>query len=337
MSRIYCIYIIIISTFSILWKRRKEAKWAETTISKIEQQLGGSLSDSAKSRAIVSYSGFIPMVTDPFLNLHNRYTNNAEKERILLYFICSSLFDDFSDLDQLTNEELYNISFHPEKYSATQQEEKLFLYAHQKLKAAVQDQSEYDKATKRLFTAQLNSVQQKNPAISIQEIKEITLEKGGTATFLCHFYLDEKANDIEQQCWFLLGSVFQVLDDLMDVHQDLQEGSYTMPIKMKYASESEQFFTDQIQRLQSAIDQLPFHWRNKFTLMMSAMAMYSLGKLALYQLKKLEITNTGMPDLKQVPRKYLIIDMEKPMNIWRCIKYIYKDMNIWLKNQKSFT
>lgn len=333
MMRIYCIYKIFTSTFAVLWKRRKEAKWAATYIANLEHEMGGHLSDSAKSRAIVSYSGFIPMVSDAFTNMRNRETNAGEKERILLYFICSSLFDDFCDLGQLNNDDLFNISFSPEKYTATKNEERLFLYAHKKLKDYVKDPTQYLVSTQRLFYAQLNSVKQKNPAITEKEIKEITLEKGGTATFLCHFYLDEQAGAVEQDCWFLLGGVFQILDDLMDVHDDLQEGNHTMPIKMTHSIDGQQFFSGQIQRLQSAIDELPFPSSLKLKLVMSVMGVCSLGKLALAQLKKLEDNNASMPDLHSVPRKALIIDMEKPMNVWRCIKYTYQDTYAWMRSQ----
>jgi len=46
--------------------------------------------------------------------------------------------------------------------------------------------------------------------------------------------------------------------------------------------------------------------------------------VAIEQLKNIQGSNKEMPDLRYLPRKALIIDMEKFRNVWLWIKKIYR-------------
>ncbi len=329
MYRIQHVFKIISGVISILYIRRRERKWSINYIKKMEQQFDGKLTKSATDRAVVSFSGFIPMISDAFTQLRGRKSNPGEKERIMLYFLCSSLFDDFCEEKQLTADELYRISYQPEEYQPTCFEERLFLHAHLALKSYVKDKAHYDAVTKELFQAQLDSAGQLNPQISNEEIQRITIAKGGASTLLVHFYLDEEAGTVEQSCWRQLGVLLQFTDDLMDLFDDLKQGMQTLPTRIKNVKEFSSFYLHQVQLMQSLVSRLPFRHKQKQHLIMSLVGICSLGNLVLQQLKNAQGDATEIADLKTQPRKVLIIDMEKPRNILYCMKFTYRQILAW--------
>ncbi len=331
MYRIQTIIKIFSGVVSILSIRKKEKKWAIRYIQKMEQQFDGKLSKSATDRAVVSYSGFIPMISDAFTQLRGRKSNPGEKERILLYFLCSSLFDDFCDEKQLSEDELYRISYQPESYQPTRFEERLFLHAHLTIKNYVKNKDYYDAVTKELFKAQLDSVQQLDPLISNEEIQRITITKGGSSTLLCHFYLDLDAGTIEQNCWRQLGVLLQFTDDLMDLFDDLKTGMQTLPVRIKNVADFHSFYLGQVQQMQDLVSQLPFPPKQKQHLIMSLVGICSLGNLVMKQLKNAQGDALEIADLKSQPRHVLIIDMEKPRNIFYCMKFTYRQIRSWSK------
>ncbi len=328
---------IIVGVATILYARKKEKKWAVNYIKQLERQFNGKLSQSATSRAVVSYSGFIPMISDAFTQLRGRKSNPREKERMLLYFICSSIFDDFCDRKELTADELYRISYHPETYEATRFEERLFLHAHLALKEYVRDKHYYNSVTKELFKVQLESANQFNSLISDDQIKHITLTKGRASTLLCHFYLDEVASPIEQSCWGQLGVMLQITDDLLDIHEDLQDGLQTLPIRMKDTKQFYAFFMDLVQQMKDMILDLPFPNKQKEHLVISLVGICSLSSLALQQLAAIQGAEAQLPNLKNMPRKALIIDMEKPRNLLYCMKFTYQQTVAWLESADQNT
>ncbi|HEY9261388.1 hypothetical protein, partial [Chitinophaga sp.] len=204
--------------------RRQEAKWASNRVKELETPLGGRLDDFTFRKIVNSYAIYNPMMCDAFTALRGRASRKAEKERMLQYFICSSLFDNFCDRKELSQEALHQLSFAPESYTAGSFDEQLFLQCHLFLRDGVRDKSFYEKVTHGVYQSQVDSVKQFDHTLSDEEITDITIRKGGYAVLLCHFYLDDPASEPEQQCWYQIGGIIQLINDLYDIHKDYQEG-----------------------------------------------------------------------------------------------------------------
>ncbi|WP_143059041.1 class 1 isoprenoid biosynthesis enzyme [Chitinophaga arvensicola] len=321
--------------YRIIAVRKRESKRATLYLNKLLAQFDGSLQPATYKKIITSYSIYIPMICDVFASLRGKKTSDAEKERFILYFICSSLFDDFCDQKQLTHEQLYQISFASDKYAAKNVEEKLFLHAHLALAHIVRDTSYYSEVTDKLFRSQVDSDQQFDPSISNEELKRITQEKGGYAVLLCHFYMEDDISETEKNCWFLIGGIIQLTNDLFDIYKDLQEHSQTLPNRMSDAHSFQQYFSQQVASLEKEISQLPFSRERKLDFLIGMMAICSFGNMALHQLKKLQHENGLFPDLNSLPRKSLIIDMEKPGNIFYCFRYTYQQTLQWWEKSRG--
>jgi hypothetical protein len=315
---------ILSKTYHILSTRSKEQKWATNYLKSLELQQGGKLDDFTFNKVVTSYAIYIPMMCDAFTLLRNKYTNEGEKERMLHYFICSSLFDNFCDRAELTAAELNSISFEPDQYQPRNFDEQLFLHSHRLLKAFVRDKDYYNEVTRKLYKAQEDSALQFDKTISNEILEQITLDKGGYSVLLCHFYLDQQASAAEQHCWYQIGGIIQLTNDLYDIYKDLQEGSTTLPNRMKDAYSFHRYFGDLVQNIKREIAQLPASESAKQHFTISMMGICSLGMMALRQLIQLQGEAPLLPDLSSLPRKALIIDMEKPANLWYCIKTVYQ-------------
>lgn len=316
--------IIFSKAFYIVRTRKKEARWCAGFVKSIEAKFDGRLDDFTFKKVVNSYAIYNPMMCDAFMQLHNRNTSREERERLVHYFICSSLFDNFCDRKELTAEQLYQISFQPNSFRAASVDEKMFLHSHLFLRNYVKDKVAYDQVSYNLFCAQQASARQFDKGITNEEIEDITLKKGGYSVQLCHFYFDDKATAAEIDCWYRIGGIIQMTNDLFDIYKDLQEGSQTLPVRMKDAHAFKQLFLEMIAGVKKQISLMDISQRQRESFTVSMMGICAFGLIALQQLQTLQGSNKELPNFTLLPRKALIVDMEKPVNLWRWIRLVYQ-------------
>lgn len=290
----------------------------------LEEKFDGRFDERTFKKIIFYYSLKVPAICDAFLFVHRKSISRKECERLLHYFICSSVFDNFFDREELTDEEIEQITFHSHHYVATNFNERISLQSHLMLLNYVRDKEKYTSVLRKEYEVQVASRKQFDATISNEEIKYITLEKGGNAVLLCSFYLDHAASHAEENCWYKLGNAVQYINDLFDVYRDLQTGLQTLPNRMTDAHEFMQQYMALVQSLQQEINKLECKRKSKLHLRISLMGICALGVIAIEQFIKLQGTNSTMPNLKQASRKQLIIDMEKTANLWKWVKTVYR-------------
>lgn len=317
------IYIICRFEVRLIFVRSKAAKQAIKYLHSIEKRFNGKFDELTFKKIVNSHSLYLPIVNDAFTALHGRYTTAIEQERSINYFICSSLFDNFWDDKILNIDQLYDISFNPEQYPANTFDEKVFIQSHLFLENEVKERTTYRTISQRTFAAQKASLQQFNEAITDNQIANITFEKGGNAVLLCRYYLDIDATVAEENCWYYLGSIIQLSNDLFDIYKDTNDGIQTLATRCKDAKVMEIFFLQRLNLLKENIKSLQVSKSKKqsFSIAMSATAV--LGLVAIEQLKEIQSSARQLPDFKTLERKALIVDMEKPKNIMRWIKLLY--------------
>ncbi len=312
-----------------LYTLKKETRWGNHYVQALEKKFECKLKKSIVDRIVNGYRATLILAATPFTQLRNRKTNTGEKERMLLYFLCGVLYDDFTDKKELSEEELYRISFNPEEYLPSSKEEKIFLYAHLLLKKYVKNKEYYQKVSKEIYEAQIESQKQANPFISDEDIKRITINKGGPSVLLCHFYLDEDTLEDELNCWYQLGVIAQFTDDLMDIFENIQEGINTLPTRMKDPQDFNTFYMNLVTLLQKNVLELPFPKKSKECFIYTIFTIASMSHLVLQQLMKIKGSANQLPDLKKLPREALILDMTKPINLFLVMKLMCKEPVSW--------
>ncbi|RFS21911.1 hypothetical protein DVR12_14765 [Chitinophaga silvatica] len=316
---------LVLRVCRILISRKKEKRWAETYLANLESEADANLPTDTAKKIVNAYSIYLPMVIDAFTQVDGRHTSLDEKKRILQYFVCSTTFDDFTDNNELTQEQLNEISFGYSAYQPQTVQERLFLYCHVKLKQFVKDQTGYSHATHALFQAQVDSGKQTDPTIPDDELFRITIEKGAYSVLLCSFYMEDgMLSDRWQECWFQLGAIIQLTNDLFDIWKDVRDGFQTLPVRTKDADQLYLTFTEMVDKLEGLIDNLPVPDSRKWKFRMNMMSICSFSDMAIQQLRAIQQEHGKMPELNTLPRKALIIDMEKIGNIWHCMRFTYQ-------------
>lgn len=317
------IYVVVYRAFYILLHQKKEAKWGTAFLHQLENQFGGSFDERTFKKIIFYYSLKVPAICDAFLHLHSKKTNKQECERLLHYFICSSVFDNFFDREELSDEDIYKITFASNTYTASNFNERISLNSHLLILNYVRDKEKYLSVLKKEYDVQVASRKQFDKKITDKEIEDITLNKGGNAVLLCSFYLDHQASIHEENCWYKLGNIIQNINDLFDIYRDLQNGLQTIPNRMKDAYEYKQYYMNLVASLQQEIAAIEVPEKQKMHFKISLMGICALGVIAIEQLIKIQGNEKELPPLKSLTRKDLIIDMEKKSNLWNWVKTVY--------------
>lgn len=313
-------YRVIKTALYIIFNRKRETKRAYALLDEIEGRFGGRFTPDTRKKIAVSYGIYTPMICDAFTALHGRRTTLSERTRYIHYFICSSLFDDFTDIIALPENELLALSFEPESFEPRGFDEAVFRASHLLLKDFVEE-ADYMRVARELFRAQWDSKQQAQTHLSDEEIRAITFAKGGNSVLLCSYYVEFASTDIERDCWYRIGTIIQLTNDLFDIYKDTQDRIDTLPTRMRDVRVFEAFFEEQIRGMQAQVRALPVPENRKGTFRLAMAGIYAFGLIALDQLRAL---GPELPALDSLPRKALIIDMEKRRNLAAWLRYTYR-------------
>lgn len=327
LSRMYFIrflFALLYFGIRVVLVRWRGGKQAVGLLRALEQQFDGQFDAATFRKVVKSHSVYLSIVNDAFTGLHGRNTNRKEQERSILYFICSSLFDNFFDDQSRSHDAIMAMTFAPDTYTPTDFNDRVGIYAHQQLLAYVKDKHAYLAVLKKEYAAQAASQEQFDAQISNERIQAITFEKGGNAVLLCKFYLDVEAGNAESAAWYRLGTLIQLSNDLFDIYKDTQAGIHTLATRCTDAYAMETHYLNLVSDMHQCIQQIPTTaWRKqRFSIAMAGT--YALGLVAIQQLKKLQGASAQLPQFANLPRKALIVDMEQFGNMWRWLRFVYQ-------------
>lgn len=330
MYPIYFIYFITRLISNSLTKLRKSESWAKSYLTDLAKKLDGSFEDRIIKKVARYQSIQLHIVANSFSKLYGRLNNENEAERNLLFFLMSVLYDEIIDNHNMDEKELNNLFYRPEHANPSNFNEKVLVYIHQELLNQVNDKEHYWNTLQNTHQAQIDSKKQFDPLISTDEILDITKRKGGYTLLMCRHYLIDPQNDLIDNCWYSLGGLIQMTNDLYDTYKDTQDGINTFANHIKRTEILSNAYTTQLNTFNSTIKNLPISKMKKIEFGINMSIISSFGFIAIRQLKQLEIKSNLLPNFKEVNRKDLIIDMEKISNRCRLLHYSYKIGKSWM-------
>ncbi|MCL6524681.1 MAG: class 1 isoprenoid biosynthesis enzyme [Thermoflavifilum sp.] len=324
LSQIRFTITLLFRALYILIQRKRETKKAISVLQNEEAEMQHKLSKELFKKIVVSYGIYNPIVVEGFTRLHGRKPTEIEKQRMIYYFICSSLFDDFIDQQHMPAERLYALSFSPEKILDANHEERLFIKCHHWLYQQVNQQQSYTELIHKLFAAQADSRKQLHSNIPTKEVLDITFQKGGYAVELCSYYLEENISCEERNIWFQVGVLIQLINDLFDAWKDSSQNIVSSVWAIQDMYIFEKVFVEQVMKLWKMIRSLPISDRHKSYLILSLSGTLAFGYIAIQQLKHIQSGQTHLPKYNPSQRKYWIIDMEKTKNLLSWVKWTHQ-------------
>lgn len=244
-----------------------------------------------------------------------------EMNHFLLLSSCAPIFDDFFEKNA-NYQSLKNLMHHPNIENANSDSEKLAAFFFGELLKDLNQPQELLNAADQLFAAQLKSKTQNNQHLIIDELLDISKEKGGYSGLMYALLLDGKKSDQFLELAFELGSYGQLMDDIFDVYDDAQEGIRTFANQAKSINEIRLVVEEHEQKVMDALEALHPESKNKKSFEQVLWVFGSVIEIALRKFEKNEVHFlVGPIKCLQLERKNWIIDMEKASNIWKLFKF----------------
>lgn len=263
-------------------------------------------------------------INDSFTQLFGRKSKKKEHERNILFTIMSCIYDTIMDDGMMEVHELDKMLSDPEQYQCIGFYDKALKDVYLKLLCLIDEKEVYKNVIKSVHRAQIDSLMQKDRGLSMDEIIFITKRKGGYSLLAAQFLLDVHYDKELSSCWYELGALVQMMDDLYDIHEDLQQGISTFCNVSQSYSFIKGIYDDQVKVLSRTINDLALPDCRKKRFKVSLSLIPALGYVALDNIAKNLVSGDQLPNLMYVPRKRLITDMEKYSNLIRLMKYCFK-------------
>ena len=213
-----------ISAFRNVYKeikiqRRFNKDFLVPYLDELEEKYNGNFQPEQKGKIEKYYGLFITsFLCSSYKRLYDKTLTLEERKRATLFGILTPVGDDLFDIDKLDIENIRTITFNPETYTATTfashvaKEIQTYLLQHVPHKAGYVD------ASKNVLHIQIETVKQTNPEISQEELERITYTKGAASVIIYHQCLDDAADAQMQEVLFLIGSLYQLGNDIFDLY-----------------------------------------------------------------------------------------------------------------------
>ena len=300
-----------------------ERKTAEL-LKNIESKFNGNFSPTTFKK-IKKFQGIQQyIINDSFAKFENRTTNTKERENNKLYFVLASLYDDLMDENIVSQAVLNKMFLNPAQATPGSFSETVLIDTHLKLLSLVHHKEAYQKVLNSIHQAQIDSLEQLKSDISLDRILSITERKGGYSLLMCRHYIEMSNNENIDNCWYQLGGMIQMTNDLYDIYKDTVAGIHTFANTQNEFDKIRKQYVSQIHKYKISVEKLDYDDSKKLTFQIKLSLIPALGFVALENLKHLQGKNERLNPFIAYPRKDLIIDMEKIKNIFKLVKYSYQ-------------
>lgn len=250
------------------------------------------------------------------------------QERLALTYVgaLTGLIDDAFDEDLIDTANVLAYIQSPDTFKPSTEAEHLLAYLGAEVLRLLprSHQDDFVKLALDIFNLQVESVKQKEPSLAIEELDKITRSKGGLPFVLYRYCLKDKMSKEEEQLIYEIGASMQLGNDLFDVYKDLQDQIYTIPNRSQNLDELQSMLKDWMCKVVVCSEQVQFvPLANRRKLVVYFLLGMSRCFVCLDQFKLLSKGTSGRFRPEQYSRKQLICDMEKPINIWRSLRWYY--------------
>jgi hypothetical protein len=283
----------------------------------------GSLDDEAIKKLKSYYGLAVPAILgEAFCALRGYPMTNNERMASTCQGATTGLFDDFFDKQNFTGEGLKKFIEDPYSAKANTASQFLFLQLYTIGLQNMPDAKLTLSYVSRVYQAQVESKKQDVPGLSFEEIKKITLLKGGVSLLLYRTAFANNMTGPEERILDHLGGLMQLSNDIFDVYEDCRDGIHTLVTTAKNISELRTLYLQLMKEGYGLAYGSGYPPQNvKRFINIISLGIFSRCLVCLDQLESKEkmTGNIFMPNSYQ--RKDLICDMDTAKNKWRSVLY----------------
>jgi len=316
--------------FISLWRsfERQKQFLKVTLIHDIEQskrEKDNTLTDRDYKKMTGYYGFAVPaLLGEGFCMLRGRSMSVKERFAITYMGALTGLFDDFFDEQKIPEEHIMEMITKADERIANNSNERLFVKFCQVALKNAEDADLVKKIAVKVFDAQVLSRKQKLPSTELDEIKRITLEKGGLSLLFYRSIFTEPISESEERMLSLLGGIGQLENDIFDIYKDSQQGIRTLATLTNKIDDLRKVYVDMMEQTFEMVRQTPYTRPNKNKFLHFISFIISRGLVCLDFLEEKEPQTNHQFVLNQYEKKDLICDMGKVSNTLKLFNHYTK-------------
>jgi hypothetical protein len=294
-------------------------------LTELELKHGGNFQNEQKGKILKYYGLFITsFLCSSYKRLYSKSLSPDERKRATLFGILTPVGDDLFDIDKLSVDDIFAITYRPEEYTARTFSSKVAKEIQTYELNNVPHKEAYLQASKNVLEIQIETIKQTDPSISKAEMERITHTKGAVSVIIYHQCLDDVADEQMLDVLFYIGSLYQLGNDIFDLYKDVRDNIYTLINTCDDYVALRKKFMERVRTQNNKIMALPYDEKRKkeFCIVMNTINARSM--VALDQFVRLQNKTGRKINWWQLQRKDMIVDMEKPKNIIKWFYYIYQ-------------
>ncbi len=297
---------------------------AELTIAK---EASDHTLDESDFKKITGYYGLaVPAILGEALCVLRGYPMTIKERTACTYQgAMTGLFDDFFDKHDMPDDLLKKFIETPEQLTGNNSGEKLFLEFYRKARQHFCDADLTLKYLRKVYEAQVESKKQSAPGLSKEEIKRITINKGGVSVLFYRTVFENPLSPEEETALYQIGGLMQFGNDIFDVYKDSLKNIETLVTTTEKINEVRNEFREMAETSFNAFYKTQYPKKNirKFLRLVS-MSLCGRCYVCLDQLEEKEKLTDNRFSPKQYGRNDLVCDMDKAGNKWRSVLYHIK-------------
>jgi len=279
--------------------------------------------DDEDFNKIRNYYGFgVPaIVGEGICTLRGRPMNHKERLANTFQGALTGLYDDFFDKTGLQPEGIKKMMENPEGYAPSTSLEKLFINFLIKVHENIVNKEIFNDSFDMVFTAQMNSKKQESDSLLLEELKDITFQKGAYSILFYRSVFQHKLQDGEEDALYHAGALMQLGNDIFDVYDDENEKIKTLVTECGQIDSVRQLFLSQLELCIKLFRESSFGKRNIEAYLNKFVLGLSRCFVCLDQLERLQRKTDGKFNPDEYSRAEMICDMEKPGNMLSSLRY----------------
>jgi hypothetical protein len=325
---IHLVRILMSLFFHIRKQRRFVRKTLAVDIANSRKINDNSLDEHDYKKMNGYYGVAVPAILgESYCLLRGRSMSSDERYSITYLGACTGLFDDFFDKRHLPAEYIRTLIDNPFAVTGNTNNETIFLEFYKKALLHATDSGLVKQYAFDVFEAQLMSKKQLLSGIETHEIKNITIQKGGSSLLLYRSTFSEKMSDEEIHMLKILGGIGQLENDIFDVYKDHKSGVNTLATTTSTIGELRQTYMSLMHDVFELVHKTPYARSHKLKFLRTLSLVISRGLVCLDFLEKNESSTNHSFKIGQYQRHDLVCDMGKPVHFLKSIHY-YARTNI---------
>lgn len=281
--------------------------------------------DDQDYRKINLYGYAVPaMLGEAYCSLRGR--GMLLKERLAITYLgaITGLFDDFFDKKNIAESHIKKLIENANDLIGNNANERLFLDFYRNALQNSADVNQVKSYFLKVHDAQILSKRQQSPDIELDEIKNITFQKGGVSMLLYRSTFSESIGRKEEMMLYKLGSLGQLENDIFDVYKDYKEGIKTLATTETSISNLRNTYKSLMEETFSLVRQTNYPDLNKRRFLRIISLVMCRGYVCLDMLEKNEKSTRNVFSIPDYEKRNLICDMENPVSLLKLIDYSAK-------------